>query len=291
MAMVVCASPRVQGGQAPSTTPGPPPSKPIFSRSILLGAHRGGAALWPENTLPAFQEAVKRWPDVLLETDARLTADGHVVLLHDDTVDRTTDGTGPVVAMNLADLKKLDAGYRFTPDGGKTFPYRGRGVKVPTLAEVLAALPGARFEIELKPCAGVAEATVKVIQTAGAEDRVLLASFDPRLALRARKLARRIAACYEVLGGLRMLDELRRGDWAAYQPTADVLSLPAGMLRSLHLTPGELRAIQAKGIRIQVHTINRRPQMQDMLDLGVDSILSDRPNLLAEVIAERREPR
>jgi glycerophosphoryl diester phosphodiesterase len=272
----------------PSTTcPAPSADKPFFAKPWLLGAHRGGAALWPENTLTAFRAAAERWPDAIMETDARLTADGQVVLLHDDTVDRTTDGKGPVGSMSLAEVRKFDAGFRFTTDGGKTFPHRGKGVTIPTLAEALKALPRSRFEIELKPVDGVADAVVDLIKAAGAEDRVLLASFDPRLTLRAQRLAPQIAFCYEFLGGVRMLDQLRRGDWAAYRPTAEVLSIPTNMLRRFALTADEVRAIRAKGIFLQVHTINQRARIQEMLNLGADSILSDRPDLLAEVVSQR----
>ena len=101
---------------------------PVFAKPMLLGAHRGGRALWPENTVVAFRACAERWPDILLEGDLHLTADGHVVVLHDATVDRTTDGAGPVAGMTLEQVKQLDAGYRFTPDDGATFPWRGKGV-------------------------------------------------------------------------------------------------------------------------------------------------------------------
>lgn len=280
-------SPCVVRAEEPQGAATRPRHKPFLGKPFLLGAHRGGRDLWPENTLVAFRSTAQRWPEAILETDARLTSDGQVILLHDDTVNRTTDGTGPVAGMTLADVRKLDAGYRFTRDGGRSFPYRGKGVTIPTLAEVLTALPDSRFEIELKPVAGVAEAVLEVLKLAKAEDRVLLASFDPRLTLHAQKRAPHIAYCYEPLTGLRMLDQLRRGDWAAYKPTADVLSLTSGLLRQFAITPAEIRAIREKGILTQVHTINQREKMHQMIEMGLDSILTDRPDLLAEVIAER----
>lgn len=265
--------------------------KPFFGKPILLGAHRGGAAVCPENTLTAFTNTAHRWKDILLETDARLTADGAVVLIHDATVDRTTDGTGKVAEKTLAELRKLDAGYRFSPDGGTTFPYRGKGVTVPTLAEVLAALPDSRFEIELKPEKEIAEATVRVIREAQAGDRVLLASFDPQEMRQARRLTPRAASCYELIGGMVMLGRLRDGTWNDYTPSDDVLSVSVEMMREYKLTQDEIRATQAKGIRFQVHTINDRDEMRAMLDLGVDSILTDRPDILADTIAEWQKTR
>jgi glycerophosphoryl diester phosphodiesterase len=279
----------VSGAEPVAPTSTSTPTRPFFQKPWALGSHRGGRGLWPENTLLAFKTTAERWPDAVIETDARLTADGQVVLLHDDTLDRTTDGKGPLSKLTLAEVRKLDAGYPFTRDGGKTFPYRGRGVTIPTLAEALKAASRSRFEIELKPVDGVADAVVEVIRAAKAEDRVLLASFDPRLAARARKLAPRIACCYQVLDGMRLLDQLRRGDWTAYQPTAEVLSMTSNMPRQFKITPDELRAIRAKGIQIQIHTINTRRSMKELLERGYDSILSDRPDLLAEAVAEARK--
>src|SRR5690606_31895758 len=101
-------------------------------------AHRGSRILWPENTMLAFGSALDAGADHL-ETDLHATADGHLVCFHDHTVDRTTDGTGPVSRFDLAELRRLDAGYRHRLDGD--FPFRGRGIRVPTLGEVLATFP------------------------------------------------------------------------------------------------------------------------------------------------------
>ncbi|MFN7955995.1 MAG: glycerophosphodiester phosphodiesterase family protein [bacterium] len=109
--------------------------RPIFTQDFRMVAHRGGAALFPENTLEAFRAAAARWPTAVIETDVRLTADGVPVLIHDPTVDRTTNGKGAVAAQPLAELARLDAAYRFSTDGDRTFPSRGRGVRIPTLEE------------------------------------------------------------------------------------------------------------------------------------------------------------
>ena len=103
-------------------------------------AHRGGAEIAPENTLEGFREGLRVGAGVL-ELDVHTTADGHVVVIHDDTVDRTTDGTGAVREMSFAEIRRLDAGYRFTPDGGETFPYRGQGIKTPRLGRSTTSSP------------------------------------------------------------------------------------------------------------------------------------------------------
>lgn len=269
----------------------PRQDKPFFGHPILLGAHRGGAGTVPENTMVGFVETAKRWPGILLETDAALTADGHVVLLHDNTVDRTTDGTGAVSELTLAEIKKLDAGYHLSLDGGATYPYRGQGVTIPTLEEVLGAVPGAHILVEFKPHAGIVDATIAAIRKAGAEDRVLVASFIPASMDRARELAPGIATCYDFNNGPKMLEALRNGDWAAYEPEADVLSLMRRTVKQNALTPEEIQAIRSKGVRFQIHTVNDPAEMRRWLDIGVDSILTDRPDLLAKVIEEWKQDR
>ncbi|TMA48552.1 MAG: glycerophosphodiester phosphodiesterase, partial [Deltaproteobacteria bacterium] len=112
----------------------------------------------PENTLDAFAAAVRAGAE-RLELDVHATADGEIVVMHDDHVDRTTDGSGPVRSFSLAALRRLDAGHRFrTPDG--TYPYRGRGLGVPTLGELLEAIPDVPLNIEVKQLEPPLEAAV-----------------------------------------------------------------------------------------------------------------------------------
>ena len=245
--------------------------------------------MWPENTLVAYQNVFERWPEAILEGDAQRTADGHVVLMHDSTVDRTTNGQGKPSDFTLDELKALDAGYHFTPDGGKTFPYRGQGVTIPTLDEALDTFPDSRFLIEMKPSEGIAEFVVKIIQEHDALDRVIVAAFTPGAMRIGRELEPRLLTCFDFIDGRHMLQALREGDWAAYTPPAVMLAADPEMLEKLEVTPGEMAAIRRKGVLIQIHTINDRAQMDALFDMGVDGLLSDRPELLAEVIAERNE--
>ena len=142
----------------------------------LVLAHRGDSAFAPENTLVSLEQGLALGADGL-EFDVRLTRDGHAVLMHDATLERTTNGIGAVSQQTLADLQKLDAGCRFSSDGGRTFPFRARGITIPTLESVLAAFRDVPFILELK----TAEASVEVkrlLSLAGAADRALVASFD-----------------------------------------------------------------------------------------------------------------
>src|SRR5919204_389354 len=112
-------------------------------------AHRGASAGAPENTADAFELAIRHGADAL-ELDVRLSADGVPVVIHDATLDRTTDGQGPVSGRTAAELQRLDAGARFTRDGGRTFPFRGQGSRIPTLADVLRAFPEVPLLVEIK---------------------------------------------------------------------------------------------------------------------------------------------
>lgn len=139
-------------------------------------AHRGASGSAPENTLQAFELAATQGADAL-ELDVRLSRDGAPVVMHDATMDRTTDKSGPVRGQALVDLRSADAGYHFTTDGGRTFPFRGTGVRVPTLGEVLWSFPRMPILIEIKE-PEVQAAVQRVLRTEGAADRCVLASED-----------------------------------------------------------------------------------------------------------------
>src|ERR671911_2347933 len=129
-------------------------------------AHRGASTLAPENTIEAFRLAVEAGAGGL-ELDVHMTRDGHIVVIHDATVDRTTSGTGAVSEMTLDELRRLDAGHNFSPDGGPARPYRGRDVRVPTLEEVLEEFPAVAVNIEIKAgTPGIEETLFRVLREA-----------------------------------------------------------------------------------------------------------------------------
>jgi glycerophosphoryl diester phosphodiesterase len=138
-------------------------------------AHRGDRAHAPENTLESLRQALAKGVDAL-EFDVHLSRDGVPVLIHDPTLDRTTDGRGAVDQRSVAELKTLDAGARFTADGGKSFPWRNRGVRIPTLEEALGAVPDIPLIIEMKTLT-VARAALDVLQRTRNAARVLIGSF------------------------------------------------------------------------------------------------------------------
>src|SRR5690606_32073069 len=151
----------------------------VLARAPLLIAHRGGAGLGPERPAAACLDGARGWAADMRELDVHASADGHCVGIHDSTVDRTTDGSGPVAEKTLAELRELDAGYRFTTDGGRTFPFRDRGITIPTIEEVLEALPDMPITVEVK-AAAAQQPLFDAIRRFGATDRVIAAGMYDR---------------------------------------------------------------------------------------------------------------
>eukprot|EP00271_Cylindrocystis_brebissonii_P007337 TRINITY_DN20717_c0_g1_i3.p1 TRINITY_DN20717_c0_g1~~TRINITY_DN20717_c0_g1_i3.p1 ORF type:complete len:371 (+),score=36.03 TRINITY_DN20717_c0_g1_i3:157-1113(+) len=154
----------------------------------IHASHRGGSRIRPENTMLAFRDAVE-WTDEkgekrgtqMLEFDIQKTRDGHLIIMHNTDVDGTTNGTGRVSSLTLEEIRKLDAGYSFSPDGGKTFPYRGKGLQVPTLHEVLSEfVPVERlvFYLDFKEPDAV-KGTMELVREYGIEERVICGAVPP----------------------------------------------------------------------------------------------------------------
>lgn len=251
----------------------------------LVIAHRGGAGLWPENTLHAFERAAALGVDVI-ETDVRATSDGELVVIHDETLGRTTDGAGRVGSLTLAELKRLDAGYRWSPDGGRSFPLRGRGLTVPTLREVFAALPSARFNIEPKQSgAPVAAPLCRLIREHGMASRVMIASFGGTVMEQFRRECPEVATSAttsEVAGFLALQ---RAGAAGSYGPPMQALQVPerAGALRLL--TADFVAAAHARNLRVHAWTVNSEDDMRRLVALGVDGVMTDYPDRLLKVLA------
>ena len=252
-------------------------------------AHRGASARAPENTIEAFRLAAQSGARGL-ETDVHMTLDGRVVAIHDDSVDRTTDGTGLVREMTLAELKGLDAGYGFTPDGGATYPYRGKGVRVPEIGEVFREFPGLAVNIEIKEDQpGVEEALLGIIEEEGAEGRALVVSGRAWPVRRFRKLsggrvrtgasAREMVIFY-YLSRLRLEGFLR--------PPYDALQVPVEYRGTPVVTPRFLKAAHGRGVRVDVWTIDDAGEMRRLLDLGADAIMTNQPEVLGAVLGESR---
>ncbi len=265
-------------------------SHPYFDLSTpLVIGHRGAAGERPENTLPSFAHALAQGADIL-ETDAHPTADGHVVLFHDETLERTTDGRGPVRAQSLAALRALDAAHHFTPYPAAGRPAVSFDARIPTLDEALDAFPEARFNIELKEHApGFIERTLAILRDHGREERTLLTAGDDPV-MDALRAAVKTSGSRVALGASTG-DVLRFVRCAIDRspPPADVMALqiPAEFAGRPLVTPELVAHAHAHGVQVHVWTINDEPEMERLLDLGIDGIVSDLPGRLAAVIRRR----
>jgi glycerophosphoryl diester phosphodiesterase len=252
----------------------------------LVIAHRGGAGLWPENTLHAFERAAELGVDVI-ETDVRATADGELVLFHDETLNRTTDGAGRVRQLTLAELKRLDAGYRWSPDGGRSFPLRGRGLTVPTLREVFKALPSMRFNIEPKHSEpSLAAPLCRLIREHGMESRVMVAAFRDTAMEQFRHECPEVATSASTAEVTGFLALQRTGLAGSYGPPMQALQVPewAGSLRVL--SAEFVASAHARNLRVHAWTVNSEDDMRRLLALGVDGVMTDYPDRLIKVLKQ-----
>jgi glycerophosphoryl diester phosphodiesterase len=241
--------------------------------------HRGNAAHAPENTLESFRQAVASGVDAI-EFDVRLSGDGHVVVIHDATVDRTTDGTGRVSHSSLDALRRVDAGARFTPDGGKTFPYRRQGLTIPTFAEVLSAFPTLPLLIEIKS-ADAALPTRQLIEAHGAERRCVVASFHD-------DVTPTFAGSGIALGA--STSDVRR----LYLPALfgarrsrvpfDTVCIPTRHRRLPLPIRGLVRMLEPAKVNVHIWTVNDPGKARRLWKKGVRAIISDDP---AAIIRER----
>ncbi len=252
-------------------------------------AHRGASLIAPENTLEAFRLAARSGAGGL-ELDIHITSDGRIVVIHDDSVDRTTEGTGLVRRMTLPEIQSLDAGYRFTLDGGNTYPYRGQGVQVPELGQVLREFPGHKVNIDIKEGQpGVEVALLETIEDAGAGDRVLVVSGMPAVVKRVRELSENSISTGASRQEIRDFYRLSRLHLEfLVHPPYDALQVPVEYGRRKVVTPRLVNAAHDRGVRVDVWTIDEPGEMHRLLDLGVDVIMSNRPEVLEGVLGERR---
>jgi glycerophosphoryl diester phosphodiesterase len=248
-------------------------------------AHRGGAGIAPENTLEGFREGLRVGAGVL-ELDVHTTADGHVVVIHDPAVDRTTDGTGEVREMPLAEIKRLDAGYRFTRDDGGTFPFRGQGLRIPTLEEVYDEFTEVPINVEIKgERPGIEEAVWRIIEEAGAEDRTLVVSENTPTIRRFREVSGgRVATASSSAEMISFYLLSRLGLSRSARPRYQALQGPETYHGLRIVTPGFIRAAHGQGLRIDVWTIDSEADMRRLLGYGVDGIMTDRPDVLAKLL-------
>jgi glycerophosphoryl diester phosphodiesterase len=247
----------------------------------LVIAHRGAAGIYPENTLFAFRRALADCDVDAFEFDVRATADGHAVVLHDATVDRTTDGRGDVADMTLEQVRRLDAGYRFSRDGGRTFPYRGQGIRIPTVAEALELLQGFPLIIELKTAAAQ-RPLLGALARAEAEAWAVVAGEQDAF----RTLIHHYRG--PISGSVQQVERWYRahviGLGAFVHPGFDVANLPEHWEGRRVVTRRLIRGLHAHGVAVHVWTVNDPGDMARLITWGVDGIITDRPDVLRAIL-------
>ena len=268
------------------TVPESEPEAPILLSDAFLNiAHRGGRRLAPENTLAAFENAESIGAHVL-EMDLHSSSEGVLVLLHDDTVDRTTDGSGAVHAMSFDALQVLDAGYWFSPDSGQSYPHRGQGVVIPSFEQVLERFAPMPMAIEIKQAEpSIVARLVEMIDEFDAYDWVTVASFHQESIEELRAMDPRI---HTALGPSAMLDLWQMSDDEArlWQPPGRFLQAPIQFQGIDYMSAELLGRAHLAGIKTHVWTINNREEMEALAKMGVDGIMTDDPLLLNEVIKD-----
>ena len=241
-------------------------------RRPLIIAHRGASQVAPENTLTAFQTALALGADGV-ELDVRLSADGVPVVIHDATVDATTDGSGPVSGLTLGELKDLDAGCRFD----RAFS----GEQIPTLAEVLDTWPAeAVLNIELKGFQvserGLEIAVVELLRKYRWEKHAVVSSFNPLALHRVRELSARVPIAllyaHRSLLRLRLSGLLVQGTLAALHPHYAVVD------------PRHVTQAHARGARVNVWTVDDPIEMRRLVHLNVDGIITNVPRVMQDVL-------
>ncbi len=266
----------------------PIPHHPYFEPDkFLVIAHRGGRSLGPENTIYTFKRAIEKGADVL-EMDLQTTADGQLVVLHDRNVNRTTNGKGAVDGFSLSELKKLDAGFRWSPHNSNTFPLRNKGITIPTLADVFQALPDTRMNIEIKSSqVNTIQDLCRVIREHGMAEKVMVACFD------SGKLGEFRSVCPEVATSAGASEAvlfywLQRAQLeSAYSPSAQALQIPEAYRDRRITTSRFLDAAHARNMRVHVWTVNDTESMQRLIALGVDGIMTDYPDRLVNVLKKQ----
>ena len=284
-----------QGGR-PAAPPFPDVPRPI------VFAHRGGAGEAPENTLRAMQAAIAANPQVAIELDVRRSRDGHLVVIHDATVDRTTDGSGAVAALTLAELQRLDAGHCATPGVGRgtttaracraqlpehvlkqLFTLRGQGYRIPTLAEVFDALPRSTLiGIEVKS-AGYEAEVAAALRRSGRRGRLIVGSGQDDVAEKLRALLPELPHYFPRSAGVRFAAAAKLTNGALSRPDHQVFAVPlkgAGLRLD---TAGMIRVARASGVMIAFWTINDPAEMDRLIRLGADGIITDYPGRAARL--------
>jgi glycerophosphoryl diester phosphodiesterase len=276
-------------------------SNPWLKRRVLNYAHQGGAREAPSSTLLALRQAVAAGADGL-ELDVHATSDRQLVVCHDTTVDRTTNASGPITSFTLAELQVLDNAYWWVPGAvvatdrpDPEYVYRGRApldpsLRIAALREVLEEFRGVFLNLDIKQTAPAVEPyeadLADLLRAYGRADDVIVASFHDAATDAFARAAPEIPTSYGTVGTALFVGAVRNGT----EPPASrhvALQVPVAFQGITLVDEALVRAAHRREIAVHVWTIDDRAEMHDLLDLGVDGIMSDRPTILEDVLQER----
>ncbi|MDN4500951.1 glycerophosphodiester phosphodiesterase [Alteromonadaceae bacterium BrNp21-10] len=262
------------------------PRSTLFTQhpQFLTIAHQGGYLLWPSNTLYAFEKAAKLGVD-MLEMDIHQSQDGFLVVMHDETVDRTTDGTGLIKEKTLVELKKLDAGYHWleaTPKDDKIF--RDKEITIPTLDEVFFHFNDKLMTIEIKQQSpSIVNNLCTTIHQYKMQDKVIIGSFHQDALDEFRQHCPDVATSMASAETTVFVLLSKLGLSGLFSPKGNALQVPVYSSGLTVITPDFIENAHAKGLKVHAWTINDPWQMRDLKKMGVDGLISDRPDYLLNI--------
>jgi glycerophosphoryl diester phosphodiesterase len=250
-------------------------------------SHRGGAALFPENTLHAFRRAVDTYRTDMLELDVRATTDGEVIVFHDASLERCTEARGEVESLTWAEVKRLDAGFHFTPHGASGTPLRGSGVRVPRLDEVLDAFPGLRLNVEVKSEHALEPFLALVRRRPTVLARLCIGSEQDALGERLTEALPDACHFYPANALAALVMSLKGGDVPEDDGRYTVLDMPLHWEGLTVFDRPLAEATRALGKWVNIWTVDAPEDMRRTIAEGVGGVMTDRPDLLRAVLDAR----
>jgi glycerophosphoryl diester phosphodiesterase len=267
----------------------PIPDHPVFNNftntPLVIGhADDTGSGLWPGNTMPYLEGIAEIGVD-MLEMDINMTKDGRIILMHDTTVDRTTNGSGAIPDLTLAEIQALEVGVNWSQDNGQTYPYRSQQLQVPTIDHVFERFPNYPMVIEIKQEEpSMVAPFCALIREYGMEEKVIVASFSDEVIKAFRRVCPTVATSPAgdevrnyVLLNFAFLSDILTPNYQAFQVPVESGGITV-------ITPRFITAAHKRNLQVQVWTINDPAEMQRLIDLNVDGIMTDRPDILLELL-------
>jgi glycerophosphoryl diester phosphodiesterase len=267
----------------------PIPNHPVFNNfspypHVIGHADDTGSGLWPGNTMPFLEGSAEMGVD-MLEMDINMTKDGRIILMHDTAVDRTTNGSGRIPDLTLAQIQALEVAVNWSQDDGQSYPYRGQGLAVPTLDEVFTRFPNYPMVIEIKQSdPSMVDPFCALIKEHRMEEHIIVASFNDDAIKAFRRLCPNVATApggdevrNYVLLNFAFLSEILSPNYQAFQ-----VPIESGGITVIN--ERFIKAAHNRNLQVQVWTINDPAEMQRLINLNVDGIMTDRPDILLELL-------